>query len=55
MKCYVFMNTAFKRNSTISLNIYKNWCPYDDHLSSTYISVTELRKGALGKNTSKDD
>ena len=56
MKCYLLMNTTSKRNSTISLKIYENWRPQDDHSCRTCIRVTELCKGALGKikNTSKN-
>ena len=56
MKCYLLMNTTFKRNRTISLKIYENWCPHGDHLCRTCAGVTELSKGARGKikNTSKN-
>ena len=49
MKCYLLMNTASKRNSTISLKIYGNWYPHDEHFCQTCVRVTELSKGALGK------
>ena len=56
MKCYLLMNTASKRNNTISLKTYENWCPEDDRLYCTCIRVTELCKEALGKiqNTSRN-
>ena len=57
MKCYLLTKTASKRNSTISLNSYENWCPHDDHSCRTCVRVTKLNKGALGKikNTSEND
>ena len=57
MKCYLLTNTASKRNSTISLKTYKNWCPHDDYSWGTCARITELSKGALGKmkNTIKND
>ena len=57
MKCYLLMNTASKRNSTISHKTYENWCPHDEHFCQTCVRVTELSKGALGKikNISTND
>ena len=57
MKCFLLINTASKRNSTISLKTYENWCPNDDHSGRTCVRVTELNIAALGKikNTSKID
>ena len=56
MKCYVLMNAASKRNSTISPKTYENWCPEDDHLWGTCVRVTQSCKGGLGKikNTSRN-
>ena len=56
MKCYLLMNTASKRNSTISLIAYENWCPQDDNWCRTCARITQLCKGSLGKieNTSKN-
>ena len=50
-------NMVFKRNSTILLKLYEKLCPHDDHSCSTYVRITKLNKGALGKinNTSKND
>ena len=50
------MNTVSKRNSTISLIAYENWCPQDNNLCRTCVRVTELCKESLGKieNTSKN-
>ena len=55
MKCYLPMNIASKKNSTISLKMYENWCPNDDY--SCRARIAELNKGALGKmkNTIKND
>ena len=55
MKCYLLMNMASKRNSTISLIMYENWCPNDDY--SCHARIAELSKRALGKtkNTKKND
>ena len=55
MKCYLLMNMASKRNSTISLKMYEIWCPNDDY--SCHARIAELSKGALGKtkNTIKND
>ena len=55
MKCYLLMNMASKRNSTISLKMYENWYPNDDY--SCRARIAELSKGALGKmkNTIKND
>ena len=57
MKCYLLMNTASKRNSTISLKRYEKLCSHDEHQCSTCVSITKLNKRALGKikNTSKND
>ena len=57
MKCYLLMNTASKRNSTISLKTYENRCPHDDYSCGTRARITEISKGALGKmkNTIKND
>ena len=57
MKCYLLMNTASKRNSTIHKKTYEKLCPNDDHSCSTCVSITKLNKRALGKikKTSKND
>ena len=57
MKCYLVMNTAWKRNSTISLKTYEKWCSLDNHSCRMCVRVTELNQGVLGKirNTSKND
>ena len=49
MKCYLLMNRASKRNSTISLKTYENWCQHDEHSCQTCVKVTEISKGTLGK------
>ena len=57
MKCYLLMNTASKRSSTILLKTYENWCPHDEHDCGTCVRITELSKEALGKikNTSQNE
>ena len=57
MKCYLLMNTASKRSSTILLKTYENWCPHDEHDCGTCVRITELSKEALGKikKTSQND
>ena len=55
MKCYLLMNIASKRNSTISIIAYENWCPQDDNWCRTCVRVKKLCKGSWRKieNTSK--
>ena len=54
MECY--LNTASKRNSTISLITYENWCPQDDNSFRLCVRLIVLCKRSLGKieNTSKN-
>ena len=56
MKCYLLLHTDCKRNNTISLKTYRNWCLQDNHLCRTYVRVIQLCKGTLGKikNTSRN-
>ena len=56
MKCYLLLYTDCKRNNTISLKTYRNWCLQDNHFCCTYVWVIKLCKGALGKikNTSRN-
>ena len=49
MKCYLLLHTACKRNSTISLKAYGNWCLQVNHLCLSCVRVIQLCKGALGK------
>ena len=55
MKCYLLISKPSK--STILLTTYKKWCLCDGHLYSTYVTITQFSKGALGKikNTSLND